>query len=370
MIRILHVVAIMNRGGLETMIMNYYRNINRDKVQFDFLVHRNEEGAYDKEILSLGGRIYRVPPFNPFHHITYLRSLDGFFKTHGSEYSIVHSHYNSLGAYALRYAKKYEVPTRIAHSHNSKYSLDYKIPIFLYSKAILKRYANTYFACGRESGEWLFGKNVQFTIMSNAIDISAFKFNEKYRKEIRQKYGIGDELVIGHVGRFNKSKNHKYIIEVFEKLSEINPSAKLMFVGSGDSEEVSARQLVNDLGLARSVMFVGNQSEVYKFLSAFDVFIFPSIHEGLPVTLVEAQASGLPCIVSDTIPKECKITNLVRFLPIAKHDISKWVEYISQIKTDNRSQGKFNGVYDIKVQAKVLEKFYTRKTQASDNVHN
>ncbi len=364
MIRVLQVVAVMNRGGLETMIMNYYRNIDRSNIQFDFLVHGEDEGVYEKEIRALGGRIYRAPKFNPLHHRMYIRWLDDFFSKHSSDYQIVHSHYNSLGVYALKYAKKHGVATRVAHSHNSSYSLDYKIPVFLYCKSILHQYSTHNFACGEEAGRWLFGKKGTFRVIPNAIAIDEFKYRKVHRNEIRKQYNVGESLLLGHVGRFNKSKNHIYIIKVLSLLIQEGCDVKLMLVGEGESRLKAVNAHIKKLGLEEHVILTGGQSEVYKYMSAFDVFVFPSIHEGLPLTLVEAQASGLPCLVSDTIPEECRLTPLVQFLPIKENALGIWAHAIKKTQAKYRDKSASIDSFDIRKQVRNLEVFYNTRSSS------
>lgn len=220
-IRVLQVVTHMNRGGLETMLMNYYRNIDRSKIQFDFLTHRpeNEKKDYDDEIRSLGGKIYHMPMLNPFSP-SYMKSLDKFFKEH-KEYQIVHSHLDCLSAYPLKAAKKNGVPVRIAHSHNTSQERNLKYLIKDYSKRQIPKYATHLFACGQEAGKWMFGKH-KFQIMNNAIDAKKFIYNEEVRMEKRKELGLEGKFVIGHVGRFNLQKNHEFLIHCFEAFAEKN----------------------------------------------------------------------------------------------------------------------------------------------------
>ena len=362
-IRILQVVTIMNRGGLETMLMNYYRTIDKDKIQFDFLVQREENGSYDEEIQYLGGHIYKIPSFNPLKHKKYLHAIDDFFKKNHKKYKIVHTHNNALGMYVLRSAKKYNIPVRIAHSHSSNYSIDYKVPFLLYAKNKLKNYTTDHFACGESAASWLFGNKANVRILKNAVNLNDFNYNEKYRREIRRKYDIQDkELVIGHVGRFNKSKNHNFIISVFKEILKTT-NAKLLLVGSGDSEEKNIKELVKSLKIENKVIFAGTQTEVYKFLNAMDVFLFPSIHEGLPVTLIEAQANGLQCVISSSIPDECKITDLINFVSL-KDNISNWADTViskGKLKRKDTSEDIKQSGFEINNATTILEKFYLDK---------
>ena len=213
-IRVLHIVTYMGRGGLETMIMNYYRNIDRSKVQFDFLVHRDFEADYDKEIIELGGEIFRVPVLNPLS-IKYYRALNEFFSNH--KYDVVHSHLDCMSAYPLWFAKKYGVKTRIAHAHNKSQDKNLKYIIKLISKQWMPRYATHLFACGEEAGKWMFPGN-SFVVMNNAIDTKKFVYSKKQELSSKKMLGVEGKFVIGHVGRFFPQKNQSFLIDIFYKI--------------------------------------------------------------------------------------------------------------------------------------------------------
>lgn len=248
-LRILQVLTIMNRGGAETMIMNYYRNIDRTKVQFDFLLHRQEQGSFDEEIISLGGKIYRMNAISPKNYLNYRRSLSQFFDQH-PEYKIVHSHLNALSFIILQIAKKKKIPIRIAHSHiaveafaikkiftpNTDVKATIKDSIQSLIRHRVRKYASHYFACGKKAAIWLYGKRnlEKVTIINNAIDSSRFTFNQNTRKKIRQNFQIPENAkLIGHVGRFDEQKNHFFIVKVFQELIKIESSAQLILIGDG-----------------------------------------------------------------------------------------------------------------------------------------
>lgn len=357
MLRVLQVVTYMGRGGLETMIMNYYRNIDRSKVQFDFLVHRQEEAAYDKEILSLGGHIYRMPVLNPFSK-AYFKSLDSFFKKH--RYNIVHSHLDCMSAYPLKIAQKNGVCVRIAHSHNKSQDKNLKYPIKLLSKRLIPKYATHLFACGKEAGDWMFNGK-PYTILNNAIDAQIYVYNERVRDEVRKELNLtNDNLVVGHVGRFNPQKNHSFIIDVFNVVYEKNKNARLVLVGSGDGQQ-AIEDKVKRLGLSDAVLFLGSRGDVNRVLQAMDVFFFPSLYEGLPLSIIEAQAAGLPCIISDNVPDECIKTDRV-FRYSLGEPADFWADKIFEAlkisKKDTLSEIVASG-FDIKENSRKLEDFYT-----------
>ena len=271
-IRVLHVVTQMAYGGLETMLMNYDRHLDHQQVQFDFLEHRDAVTDYDREILEMGGKIYRLPRLNPFSP-AYLKALDAFFAEH-PEYRIVHVHLDCMSAIPLKYAKKNGVPVRIAHAHNSNEVKNYKFPLKLYFKRFIPKYATWFYACGEEAGKWIYGGR-DFSVLNNAIDSRSFVFNESTRQMVRQTFKIEQNtLLVGHVGRISPQKNHTFLIDVFSELVKIHPDSKLLLVGQGDLEQ-TIRDKVNSLGLSERVIFAGIRSDVNVLMQAMDVFIFP-----------------------------------------------------------------------------------------------
>lgn len=315
MIRVLQVVTHMNRGGLETMLMNYYRHMDRTKVQFDFLTHREYDGDYGKEIKELGGTIYHLPVLNPFSP-KYKNALRNFFMNH-PEYEIIHVHQDCLSAVILKAAKECNVKVRIAHSHCSSQDKDVKYPIKMYYRRFISKYATDLLACGDDAGRWMF-RGGAFKILNNAIDAKRYLYNPDERILQRKKWGIEpDEILVGHVGRFSPQKNHSFLIDIFENIQSI-AFAKLILVGDEKGELADQiKEKVAKLGLQDKVIFAGLRSDVADLMQAMDVFVFPSNYEGLPVALVEAQAAGLPCLISDKVSIECKRTDLVRQLPLS-----------------------------------------------------
>jgi glycosyltransferase involved in cell wall biosynthesis len=360
-IRILQVVTIMNRGGLETMLMNYYRQMDRTKVQFDFMVHRAEEGHYDTEIINLGGKIYHMPQIKPGNYHLYFRLLDQFFNNH-KEYKVVHSHINENSSFVLRAAKKAGIPCRIAHSHLSDLGFDIKLPFRLYARFILKNTPNKFFACSKNAGKWLFGYKIadskEMKVLNNAVNTSEFKFNKTIRNNIRNELGFKEELVIGHIGRFNKQKNHDFLIDIFHALHQENRNAKLLLVGDGHLRP-SIEKKIKNLGLTSNVKLLGVRSDISDLMQAMDLFIFPSLFEGLPVVLVEAQAAGLKCLVSDAITKESDVTGRVEFISL-NNPPEYWANQIltsSYDHVDTAEKIQKNG-YDSVSMANWLSNFY------------
>lgn len=365
-LRVLHIVTYMGRGGLETMIMNYYRNIDRNRVQFDFLVHRDFEADYDEEIKELGGKIYRLPPLNPLSK-EYLSKLDSFFKEH-KEYKIVHSHIDCMSAIPLKYAKLNGVPIRIAHSHNSNQTKDLKYPLKLFYKTKISKYASKLFACSDEAGRWMFGENADFTVLNNAIDTEKYLFNNNTAQKVRKELNIKtDSIVIGHVGRFESQKNHSFIIDIFAETLKKNSNSVLLLVGEGSLRK-SIEEKVNSLGIKNNVIFAGLRTDVNELLQAMDVFLFPSLFEGFGIVALEAQASGLPCLISDKVPIECKKTDLVYQMKLSDAS-DKWADKLvelSKIERKNTYEEIRKSGFDIKANAEKLEEFYLNAYKGID----
>lgn len=360
MIRVLQIVTYMGRGGLETMLMNYYRYIDRTKVQFDFLVHRKYEADYDKEIKSLGGKIYRLSVLNPFS-FSYRQELNSFFKEH-KEYQIVHVHQDCLSSIILKSAKRNNVKVRIAHSHSISQDKNIKYLIKMFYRQFIPKYATDLMACGEAAGKWMFSGS-QFCVLNNSINTELYSFNEEKRKRVRAEFNIAEnELVIGHVGRFSPPKNHDFLIKTFKEVIQ-KENAKLLLVGDGNLRGIIENEIEN-LGLKENVIFTGVRSDVADLMQAMDVFVFPSLYEGLPVTMVEAQAAGLPCVISDNVPSECIITEGLVTKCSLNDSEDVWVNYIlesiNKLRKDTRKE-IINAGFDIKDSAKKLQEFYLAK---------
>jgi glycosyltransferase involved in cell wall biosynthesis len=369
-IRILQVVTIMNRGGLETMLMNYYREMSKNGFQFDFLVHREEAGDYDKEIEALGGRIYRMPNIRPGNYRRYFKELDAFFEKN-NRYRIVHAHMNENSSFVLRAAKKVGIPCRIMHSHASDLKLDYKYPFRMYARSVIRNNPSEYFACSNRAGEWLFGKkkisNSNFSIINNAVKTEDFIFNEETRKKVREEIKAEDKLVIGHVGRFHESKNHIFLLQVFESLFKKHNQSVLVLVGDGDTRKMIERE-AEKRGIYHAIRFLGVRDDIADLLQAMDMFVFPSHFEGLPVVLIEAQAAGLRCILSDRITRDVDITGRMEFIPLER-SADYWSEAIlkSTYEHVDTQQILIKNGYDAAQMAKWLGDFYMTRSYATSS---
>ncbi|MBR5498049.1 MAG: glycosyltransferase family 1 protein [Clostridia bacterium] len=354
-LRVLHIVTYMGRGGLETMIMNYYRNIDRSKVQFDFLVHRDFKADYDDEIESLGGRIYRISQLNPFS-ISYYKELNKFFSE--NRYKIVHCHLDCMSAIPLSVAKKFNIPVRIAHSHTSYQDKNFKFIIKAFAKNFIHKYATKLFACSEIAGKWMFG-NHNYEIFNNAIDTKKYIYNQNIQSKVKSQFNLNNNFIIGHVGRFNPPKNHNFLIDIFFEVYKKDNTAKLVLVGSGDLQK-NIENKVKNYGITNNVLFLGSRDDVHEILQAFDVFVFPSLYEGFPVTSVEAQAAGLSAVLSDAITKECKINDNVKFLSLNDAP-KKWADEILKFKDYRKvscSEKILKAGYDIIEKSKWLENYY------------
>lgn len=356
-IRVLQVVTYMGRGGLETMLMNYYRHMDRDKVQFDFLVHRDFEADYDAEILSLGGRIYHMPRLIPWSK-SYQKKLKDFLCAH-PEYRIVHVHQDCLSSVALQCAEECGIPVRIAHSHSSSAVKNLKYLLKLYYMRRIPRVSTHLFACSRQAGDWMFAKH-PYTIVPNAIAASQYVYSEEMEYAVREEFGLTDQLVIGHVGNFTPAKNHRFLLEIFQEVKRKQENAKLLLVGGGDGIQ-AIQEKADTMGISDAVIFAGTRKDVPRLMQAMDVFVFPSLYEGLPVTLIEAQAAGLPCVVSDAVSQESEVTKGLLTYRDLSDSAAEWAECILK-KKKTCCQTHISEIcdagYEIEEAAKKLQAFY------------
>ena len=364
MIRILHVTAKMDRGGIETFIMNIYRNINREKFQFDFLLSSDKEDIYNDEIRSLGGKIFKIPGRNK-GVIQNKKAVQKFFLLH-PEYKIVHQHVSSLSYLdPLKIAKKNGVATRIIHSHNTKQggSSLHKYVHYI-NKFFISSIASHYFACSHLAARWLYPSSLydtkKYRVIKNAIDTKEFVYNEELRTRMRKDMNIENKFVIGHIGRFMPQKNHDFLIDIFKKFNDKEKDSLLLLVGDGTLRK-SIKEKVESLGLKDKVIFTGVRTDTSALLQTMDVFVMPSFHEGLPVTLIEAQAAGLPCVVSTEVTKEVQISQDIKWCGL-NESLESWTTSILASKENVRKNVEsdiFTAGYDTSNVVLELEKFYS-----------
>ncbi len=362
--RILHVVSSMNAGGMETMIMNYYRHLDRTKYQFDFMIHDPKPVFFEDEIASLGGKIYRVAPQrpNPFKNH---REVKKILTTH--HFDAIHIHQGITYFYPLKCAKKVGIPNRIVHNHgiNRQFLKYLKLYNNLYARKRISSLANNFIACSTTVLDHLFSTQVieqkDYTILPNAIDIENFAYDPKLRNQIRKEFGFGNERVFLHIGTFTLPKNHIFLLKTFKAYLKKDSHAKLLLVGDGVLKS-KMEQYVEEHHLQGHVFFTGVRQDIKALLSGADVMLFPSLYEGLPLTLVEAQASGICILSSDQVSKECQLTDRISFLPIT--DILIWVNKMSQLSLsrDRLSYQKIllNTDFSIKRSICTLENLYDK----------
>ena len=365
-IRVLHILHSMNRGGAENAIMNYHRNIDRGKVQFDYLLTAKDKCQFEDEIERLGGRVFRVPQMTMPHPFPYLKGVLHFFEEH-TEYKIVHSHTSSKSFFPLFLAWKAGIPVRVCHSHNTKteYGISGRIRDFL--KFPLRMVATDYCACGHDAAKWLYGKALvesgKVMIVPNVIEADVFDYVPLIRTRIRAEMGISDSsIVLGCTARFNDQKNHRFLISLFDEFHRMVSDSILLLIGDGRLRNDIQSQ-VDDLGLMNSVVFTGVVSNVADYEQAMDFFMLPSINEGIPLSLIEAQISGLCCFASEGVPRESDKTGLVHFLSLDRGP-KYWAEEVAGhigYQRESHLQDIRAAGYDAVVAANKLERFYIDK---------
>ncbi len=357
-IRVLQIIRTMNVGGAETFIMNVYRNIDREKVQFDFLV--NNKGVFDEEIKKMGGKIFYIDYITEVGQLRYKRLLSSFFKEH-NEYQIIHSHIDQVSGIILEVAKKEGISNRIAHSHSTRNTNNILGKIYKsYLQGKINKNATMLLACGIDAAKWLYKKEWKKSIIiNNGIDIEKYKFSVDKRNKIREQLQVKENVdIIGHVGRFSKVKNQKFLIKVYKQYQKKNPNSLLIMVGIGE-EKKKIETLVKKYGLERKVKFLGLRQDTDAIYSAMDYMVFPSLYEGISIALIEAQISGLKIFASDTIDKDTDISNNITWLSINDNPVV-WSEEI----LNSRRQRNLDDInfleYDIKNTARNLQNIYVR----------
>jgi glycosyltransferase involved in cell wall biosynthesis len=363
-IRVLNVLGTIDIGGAESRVMELYRAMDKEKVQFDFLIHTDTEGHYSKEIRELGGNIYKAPRFKVINYFAYKKALQKFFKEH-NDYAAVQGHMTSTASIYLPIAKKAGIPITIAHARSAGVDQGIRGIVTRIIRYPLKNKADYLFTCSKEAGVAVYGKKAvkdgRVITIPNAIDADRFSYNETVRNEVRKELGIEDKFVIGHVGRFGFMKNHTYLIDIFNEVYKQRNDVVLVLIGEGGlMEDIKAK--VESLGLKDKVYFMGNRPDIERYYQAFDYFVFPSTFEGFPGSVAEAQASGLRCLVSDKITREVALTELVTYKSIDEtpkswaDDILKNADKIKARKDHSDIIKEKN--FDVKRQAQMLEKFY------------
>lgn len=330
MFNILVLGMTKNPGGVESVIMNYYRRINSSQCKFTFLSH-TDEVAYQEEILSRGDKIVQIPPRGK-NIFKFYKILNNLFKE--NKFDAVWANICSLSNVSyIKIAKKHGVKTRIVHSHNSKNMGSLKSAVLHFiNRQTIHKYATDFWACGELAGKYFYKdkilKSDKYKIIKNAIDLNKFKFDEETRVKYRKDLGVEDKLVFGHVGRYHFQKNQEFLINVFNEFQKKHDNAVLLLVGQGE-DELKLKQQVKNLNIEDKVRFLGVRSDVNCLLQSFDLMVFPSLFEGLSVALLETQATGLPVFAADTISIETKVNDNLKFLSLQQSP-KEWADYISQ----------------------------------------
>ena len=361
-IKIFQLVGSYKGGGVEAVVMNFYRNIDRNKIQFTFVCDEDSTDIPYEEIEKLGGKIIIVPPYSkPFKYHSALKKA-----LKEDDYKIIHSHISTMSVFSLFAAKCAGVPVRIAHSHSTTNKKEKKKNLM---KQILrpfsKVFATDYMCCSELAGRWLFG-NKEYDkgnvyLLNNAIDLDKFKYNDSLRKKKRKELGIKDKtIVIGHIGRFVAQKNHDFLIDIFNEIHKKNNNSIILLAGQGPLME-DIKNKVKELNLEDSVKFLGQRNDANELYQAFDVFLLPSLYEGLPVVGVEAQAAGLLCYLSDDMTKETKVLDITKFMSL-NNTPEEWADNIlddvKKYKRIDTSKEMTAKNFNIKEEAKKLEEYY------------
>ncbi|MBO6193568.1 MAG: glycosyltransferase [Clostridiales bacterium] len=344
--------------------MNLYRNIDRNKVQFDFVKHTHEKGAFEDEIVNLGGIIYEAPRYKIYNYCQYRSWWINHFKNH-PEHKIVHGHFFTISSVYFRFAHEMSRIT-IGHSHSTSH-VDYSVKNTMKYMLVkrVEQYSDYCFACSENAGKWVF-PHKEFFVLNNAIDSDLFKYNEETRRRIRREFGVSERYVVGHIGNFSPPKNHRFIIEIFNEIRKKDNNALLILIGD---RELRARieQLVYDYDLDDSVIFAGVRDDIPTVIQSFDVFLFPSLYEGLGIVAVEAQASGLHTICSNVIPREVELTDLVDFVSLDK-SAEEWADivlkYNNGYKREDVTEEIVKAGYDIHDTAQQLQEFYIKTAES------
>ena len=359
MVRVLQMVGSLDIGGSQIMVMNLYRAMDRERVQFDFIVDRPDKMFFAEEIKALGGKVYVMPQFKGTNISKIKKAWKKFFLEH-PEYKVLHSHVRSYASIYLPIAKKCGVKT-IIHSHSTSEGKGLKNFVKRVLERPLRRQADYLMACSADAGVWLYGKRAvqkeNYFFIPNAIDIEKYSYNESVRAQYRKDLGVEGKYVIGHVGRLHPSKNHLFLLDVFKEVKAKRQEAMLLIVGDGDLRE-KVEEKIEQLGLQESIIMAGARKDVAQLMQAMDTFVFPSVWEGLPVTVVEAQTSGLPCFISDTITEECIFSKRAKRLSIS--DKRAWVEAIADIKGEMNAplENLAGNTFDIRRSAEFFVNFY------------
>ena len=359
-IRVAQIMGKLWAGGVEMVVFNYYRAINKSKVQFDFYYDEDSTVEPPQDLIDMGARFYKVPPYQKLPR--YIETLRKYFKE--NRYLIVHSHINTLSVFPLFAAWTCRVPIRIAHNHSVPSGKEYKRDALKYFlRSFARVFSTEYFACSEKAGRWLFGNKCyeagKVTIIKNAVNFEKFRPDIDTTNELKEELGLGSKLVVGHIGRFTFAKNHKFLLDVFQKIAAMRNDTVLLLVGDGELHQ-KIYETVKQKHLESRVIFAGQVSNPEIYYATMDVLAMPSIVEGLSLVTIESQIASVPAVVSEAIPEEAIISNSVKRL---KLDDPSWagtiLDYANKIVTLNDRSKE----YDIKSAVKNLEDLYLKKVE-------
>ena len=366
-IRIVHNIASLHLGGSQAFVMNMYRNIDRSKVQFDFVVTpETKEGFYD-EITNLGGKIFSCPRYKGTNHIQYNKWWDDFFNEH-PEYKVIHGHVRSTASIYLKIAKRHGLVT-IAHSHSTSNGNGISAIVKRIMQLPIRKQADYLFACSDKAGKWLYGEKAitqqNYYMIPNGVDLKRFEFDVNKRNQMRMTLGIKkDMMILGHIGRLSTPKNHKFLLNVFNKYHKINSNSKLLLVGDGELFDC-IKEHIDKLNISDAVIMTGSKQNTEDYYQVMDIFVFPSLWEGLPVSVVEAQANGLQCLISDVITHDVDLTDLIQYLPL---DEELWLDAIVEAHKKKRMGLTNENIqrlqpFDALTVANKLQEFYLKQDE-------
>lgn len=359
-IKVAQIMGKLWAGGVEMVVFNYYREIDKSKIQFDFYYDSDSTVEPPQELIDMGARFIKIPPYQRLPE--YLKTLNRYFKE--NEYTIVHSHINTLSVFPLYVAWKSKIPVRIAHNHSVPGGKEYKKNLLKYFFRMFSRvFATDYFACSEKAGRWMWGqkslKKGDVLVLYNALNKSRFLDKKNDVSQLQEKFGIKNKIVIGHVGRFTYAKNHKYLIDLFEQISKKIPEAVLMLVGDGELHD-EIISMLKEKNIYDKAILVGNVSNPEMYYAIMDMTIFPSLYEGLALAVVESQIAGVPVVASYAVPKEAVISNAVQRLSL-KCSLDKWVKAVSDSLGKKVELSENSELYDVTKQAPKLCKWYLKK---------
>lgn len=362
--KILHIVGGLNTGGVQTVVMNLLRYIDREKYEFHFVVFGEQKGFFEDEVNRLGGKVFHIPNFK-FNYIGYITTLINLMKSSGP-YSIVHSHVHLNSGAVLLAARLAGVTGRIAHAHSIKRDDENKGAVKrIYEKTmktLIQKNTTYYLACSHDAGNYLFGKKnfkQNGSVLPNSIELEKFAFSYSDRIKVRKELNIENKLVMGNVGRLSKVKNQAFILEILEDVLRKGLDATLLLIGDGEEQE-SLVKFARNKGIEDKVLFLGNKNDISLFLNAMDVFLFPSLHEGLGISIIESQANGLATLISDRIPKEAIFNENVYVLNL--HDkVDIWSEKLIQVNLEHINEVNpklYEHGYDIRSLGNKIDEIY------------